>query len=60
MKASMAKVAPYHTTTPEQEYRQRNVYHDLDDCPDGRRILRENRKSGMAGRPRCDACKDLD
>jgi len=56
----MARVAAYHTITPEQEYGQRNVYHDRDDCPDGRRILPANRRAGTAGRPRCDACKDLD
>ena len=56
----MARVAAYHTTTPEQEFGQRNVYHDHDDCPDGRRILPANRRAGTAGRPPCDACKELD
>jgi hypothetical protein len=56
----MPKVAPYHTITPEQdEPGHRNVYHDHDDCPDGRRIKAENKRSGTAGRPRCDACTEL-
>jgi hypothetical protein len=53
----MAKVYPYHTITPEQgEPGHRNVYHDHDDCPDGKRIEPQNRRSGTDNRPRCDAC----
>jgi hypothetical protein len=55
----MGKVDPYHTTT-EEEPKQRDVYHDYSECPDGKRILAENKKPGKAGRPRCDACIDLD
>jgi len=53
----MAKVAAYHTTSPEYPPRERNVYHDHHDCPDGRRIKPEHRRAGDAGRPRCDECK---
>lgn len=53
----MAKVNPYHTTTPEGgEPGRRDVYHDHDDCSDGSRILPQNRVSGDGGRPRCDEC----
>jgi len=52
----MSKVAAYHTDSPEYPPRERNVYHDHDDCPDGRRIKSWHRKPGNAGRPRCDAC----
>ncbi len=31
------KVYPYHTVLMEDE-RNRSVYHDHEDCPDGRRI----------------------
>ncbi len=48
------KIAPYYSDTPED--RQRYVYHDHDDCPDGRRILPQNKRQGTGGRPRCDAC----
>ena len=52
------KVNPYHTVTPEKdEPGHRDVYHDLSECPDGRRILPANRRSGMGGRNKCDWCK---
>jgi hypothetical protein len=37
----MAKVLPYHTVEPELPP-ERNVYHDHDDCPTGRRIERRH------------------
>ena len=52
----MSKVYLYHTTSLEYPPRVRNVYHDHDDCPDGRRIKPEHKVSGTAGRPRCDEC----
>lgn len=56
----MAKVNPYHTRTPEgQEPGHRDVYHDHNNCSDGRRILPQNRVSGTGGRPKCDECKTL-
>lgn len=52
------KVNPYHTVTPEKdEPGHRDVYHDLNDCPDGLRIKPENRRSGSVGRDKCDYCK---
>lgn len=55
----MAKVDPFHTTTPEAAQGQRDVYHDNDQCSDGKRILPENRVYGTGGRPKCDECKTL-
>jgi hypothetical protein len=52
----MVKVSPYYSTSPEDMQRQRYVYHDHEDCPDGRRIKPENRQPGTDERPRCDAC----
>lgn len=52
----MTKMAPYHTNSMEYPPKQRNVYHDHDDCPDGRRIKPEHRRTGDAGRQRCDEC----
>lgn len=52
----MAKVPSYHTTSIEYPPKERNVYHDHDDCPDGKRIELRHRVSGQAERPRCDAC----
>jgi hypothetical protein len=51
----MAKVNPYHTDTEEYPP-ERNVYHDHNDCPDGRRIEQEHWQSGTGGRPRCKEC----
>jgi hypothetical protein len=50
------KDPPYHTNSEEYPPRERNVYHDHNDCPDGRRILRQHREVGTAGRPRCAEC----
>jgi hypothetical protein len=55
----MAKVPAYHTTTPEDGVHHRNVYHDHDNCPDGKRIKPQHRVSGTGNRPRCDECKKL-
>jgi len=55
----MAKVAAYHTTSPEYPPSHRNVYHDHDDCHDGKAIKAKDRVSGTAGRPRCKVCIDL-
>jgi hypothetical protein len=55
----MAKVSPYHTVTLEEGQGHRNVYHDHDDCSDGKRIKPEHRRRGDDGRPRCDECKKL-
>jgi hypothetical protein len=46
------KVYPYHTNQPEVP----NVYHDHDDCEDGRRILPQHKVAGTAGRDRCEVC----
>jgi hypothetical protein len=49
------KVAAYHTSRPETGG-ERDVYHDHNDCPDGRRIEKQHLRSGTAGRPRCKDC----
>jgi hypothetical protein len=54
----MAKVAPYHTTTIERPP-ERNVHHDHDNCPDGKRILPQHRVNGTGGKPRCKECIKL-
>ena len=42
----MAKVPPYSTDFEEHPAEYKNVYHDHDDCPDGRLILPHHRRSG--------------
>jgi hypothetical protein len=51
----MATVTPYHTNNPEYPP-NRNVYHNKDTCPDGKRILPRDRVSGTANRPPCKEC----
>jgi hypothetical protein len=53
------KVSPYHTSVPEYGG-ERDVYHDYNECPTGRRIKPEHRTRGEANRPRCKDCKALD
>ena len=56
---SIMKVNPFYTTTPEHGARHRDVYHDNNQCADGKRIRPEHRVSGTGGRPKCDECKTL-
>ena len=51
----MAACPPFHTSESESP----NVYHDDDECYEGRKILPENRVEGDGGRPRCEICDDL-
>jgi hypothetical protein len=51
----MAKVE-YHTTVLHYTAAERNVYHNNNDCPAGKRIKPEHRTSGRAGRPLCKDC----
>ena len=55
----MGKVAKYHTDSPEYPPEHREVYHDHDDCKDGKRIKPEHRKSGDGSKPRCKECTRL-
>jgi hypothetical protein len=52
----MAFVARYHTDSPEYPPKHRAVYHDHDDCKDGKRIQQQHRKRGTGGKKRCDGC----
>lgn len=54
----MATVSPYHTVVPEYGG-ERDVYHDQSECPAGKRIKAEHRRSGTAGRPKCKDCARL-
>ncbi len=56
----MAKVDPFHTNSEEYPPAHREVYHDHDDCPDGRAIKPEHREPGSNGRWHCKECQKLD
>ena len=55
----MGKCAPYHTNSSEYPPEHRQVYHDRDDCPDGRRIKSQHKESGTGGKRRCLECTKL-
>jgi len=55
----MSKVKPYHTNSTEEPPRHREVYHDHDDCADGKRILPRHLEQGDGGKPRCKECIKL-
>ena len=52
----MAKVAPFHSV----KVGTKNVYHDNDKCTEGNNIETYNKRSGTAGRPKCEHCQRLD
>ena len=56
----MAIVPAFHTDSEEYLPKHREVYHDHDDCADGKRILLKHRKQGTGGKPRCEECIKLD
>jgi hypothetical protein len=55
----MAKVSEYHTNSPEYPPKHREVYHNHDDCPDGKRIQTKHRENGTGGKPLCKECSKL-
>jgi hypothetical protein len=56
----MAKVPPFHATTVESAPRQRQVYHDHDDCPDAMKVRHDLREPGTGNKWRCITCIRLD
>ncbi len=54
----MAVCIPFHTTTHEYGD-HRNVHHDRDDCPDGKRIKSEHRIYNEGQKPQCKECIKL-
>jgi hypothetical protein len=52
----MATVDPFHTTSREYPRAEREVYHDKDTCPDGKRIKREHREDGDGDKKHCLEC----
>lgn len=53
----MATVNPFHTNLEEYGPGHRDVYHDTDTCPDGKRIKPEHREAGTANRKHCIECQ---
>ena len=55
----MAKVPPYHTNSEESPPEHREVYHDHDDCYEGKKIEAKHWESGTGGKERCWVCISL-
>jgi hypothetical protein len=55
----MARVAPFHTNSPEYPPTHRNVHHDHDDCRYGKEIKPRDRVDGEGNRPLCTECTKL-
>jgi hypothetical protein len=55
----MAKSNPYHTDSLEYRPEYWNVYHDHEDCPEGKKILDIHREYGTGGKERCKECIQL-
>ena len=55
----MTKVAAYHTNSIEEPPKHREVYHNHNDCPDGKRIMPKHLEQGTGGKPRCKECIKL-
>lgn len=52
----MAKIAAFHTNSPEYLPKHREVYHDKDTCSEGKKIKREHRVAGTGNRKHCSEC----
>jgi hypothetical protein len=46
----------YHTDSPEEPPEHREVYHDKENCPEGKKILTKNRRTGTGGKKYCKVC----
>jgi hypothetical protein len=52
----MPKIAPFHTNSPEYPPTHREVFHDKDTCPDGKRIKPEHCERGTGNKKHCLEC----
>ena len=52
----MSKVAPFNTDSSEYLPKHREVYHDKDTCPDGKKILPRHRIAGIGNKKHCLEC----
>jgi hypothetical protein len=52
----MPKIAPYHTNSQEYSPKEREVYHDTEACPDGKRIKPGHRAIGTGDKKHCQEC----
>ena len=55
----MAHVMAYHTNSSAYPAACRKVYHDCDECHEGKRIKAEDRLTGTGDKHRCPECVNL-
>jgi hypothetical protein len=55
----MANDPKYHTDSLEYPPENRNVYHDHNNCSEGKKIEQKHRKDGDGGKERCKMCIKL-
>jgi hypothetical protein len=55
----MATVKPFHTDSREYLPEHREVYHDKDTCPDGKKIKSEHHKDGTGDKKHCLECNKV-
>jgi hypothetical protein len=46
----------YHTNSQEYGPKNREVYHNNNNCSEGKKIKKEHREAGTDGRPLCKVC----
>jgi len=49
-------MATYHTNSKEYPPKNREVHHNNEQCPEGKKIKPEHRESGTGGKPLCREC----
>jgi len=49
-------MATYHTNSKEYPPKNREVHHNNEQCPEGKKIKTEHRESGTGGKPLCKEC----
>ena len=54
----MAKVPAFHTSN-EEDHKRSPVWHDNDQCPEGKKILPKDKEYGQKGN-KCLKCIELD
>jgi hypothetical protein len=57
--APMSTIEPFHTDSPEYPPNHREVYHDKNTCPDGKKIKDEHRKIGTGNKKHCVECEKV-
>jgi hypothetical protein len=56
----MPKDDPYHTDSVEYPPEHRNVHHDHNNCPEGKKIEKRHRiENSTGGKPLCKVCAKL-